>query len=211
MSKIYDLTLPITPSLVVWKDDPPIQMERVQKMEEGAVCNVTRVNMGAHTGTHLDATLHFIEDGLGIEVLDLHTLIGPALVVDAGEAQEITASVLDSLNIAPNTTRLLIKTTNSQRWVKGETEFYEEFVGFTADGAQWLVDHGVKLIGVDYLSVAAYKDLVTPHQILLGASIIPVEALNLHNIPPGEYQFICLPILLHGSDGAPCRAVLMEL
>ena len=211
MAKIYDLTLPISPSLVVWQGDPPIQMERVQKMEEGAVCNVTRMNMGAHTGTHLDATLHFIADGTGIEMLDLQTLIGPALVVDAGEAQEITATVLDSFNIPADTERLIIKTTNSQRWVKGETEFYEDYVAVTADGAQWLVEHGIKLIGVDYLSVAPFNDLVTPHQILLGAQIIPVEGLNLNNIAPGEYQFICLPILLQGSDGAPCRAVLMEL
>ena len=188
-----------------------MQMERVQKMEEGAVCNVTRMNMGAHTGTHLDATLHFIQDGLGVEALDLQTLIGPALVVDAGSAQEITASLLDSFNIPPGTTRLLIKTTNSQRWVEGETAFYEGFVAVTAEGAQWLVDHGIKLIGVDYLSVAVYKDLITPHQILLGASVIPVEGLNLSSITPGEYQLICLPILLQGSDGAPCRAVLMDL
>ncbi len=211
MSKIYDLTLPISPSLVVWKGDPPVQMERVQKMEEGAVCNVTRMNMGAHTGTHLDATLHFIQDGLGVEALDLQTLIGPALVVDAGSAQEITASLLDSFNIPPGTTRLLIKTTNSQRWVEGETAFYEGFVAVTAEGSQWLVDHGIRLIGVDYLSVAVYKDLITPHQILLGASVIPVEGLNLSSITPGEYQLICLPILLQGSDGAPCRAVLMDL
>ena len=210
-NQIYDLTLQITPSLIVWPGDPAIDLHRVAKMEEGDVCNVTRMNISVHTGTHLDAPSHFIADGTHVESLDLQTLVGPALVVDVGDATEITAVLLDSLNIPANTTRLLIKTTNSARWVKGETSFYEPYVAVTADGAQWLVDHGVKLVGVDYLSVAPYSDLIVPHQILLGAKVIPVEGLNLHEITPGEYQFICLPMLIKGSDGAPCRAILIDL
>ena len=209
--QIYDLTLPITRSLIVWPGDPAIDLHRVLKMEDGDVCNLTRMNMSVHTGTHLDAPSHFVADGSHVESLDLQTLIGPALVVDAGDVQSITTAVLESLNIPINTTRLLIKTTNSARWVKGETTFYEEYVAVTADGAQWLVDRGVKLIGVDYLSVAPFDDLVVPHQILLGAQVIPVEGLNLHNIPTGEYQLICLPMLIEGSDGAPCRTVLLPL
>lgn len=210
-TQIYDLTLPISRSLIVWPEDPAIDLHRVAKMEDGDDCNITRMAMSVHTGTHLDAPSHFIADGTHVESLDLNTLVGPALVVDAEDATQITAVLLDTLNIPANTTRLLIKTTNSERWIKGETSFYEEYVAVTDDGAQWLVDHGIKLIGVDYLSVAPYSDLIIPHQILLGAKVIPVEGLNLHHISPGEYQLICLPMLIKGSDGAPCRAILMPL
>lgn len=208
--KIHDLTLPISPSFIVWPNDPPIQMSNPLHLERGDICTTTRMNMGVHTGTHLDAPSHFILGGSHIESLDLHTLIGPALVVEALSATAVTADLLQSLNIPPGTERLLIKTSNSARWHAGETSFYKAYVAITGDGAQWLVDHGVKLVGVDYLSVAPFTDLVTCHQILLGAEVIAVEGLNLHGIEPGLYQLICLPMLIEGSDGAPCRTVLLE-
>ncbi|MCP4361170.1 MAG: cyclase family protein [Chloroflexi bacterium] len=208
--KIHDLTLPISPNLIVWPGDPPVTIKRELDMDKGDICTLSAVAMSAHTGTHLDAPAHFIPDGRGVETLDLQVLVGTAVVVETLNATQITAEVLDSLSIPPGTKRLLIKTSNSARWAAGETDFYEEYVAVTTVGAQWLVDHGIKLVGVDYLSVAPFTALVECHQILLGAGVIPVEGLNLHHISPGTYQFICLPLLIPGSDGAPCRAILLE-
>jgi len=208
--KIYDLSLPISPSLIVWPDDPPIEVEQVLHIDRGDICTLSRMNLSVHTGTHVDAPAHFIRGGSHIESLDLQTLIGPALVVEALEATAVNAGVLQSLPIPMGTERLLIKTSNSARWAVGETSFYKEYVAVTADGAQWLVDHGIRLVGVDYLSVAPFTAVVECHEILLGAGVIPVEGLNLHHIQQGLYQFICLPLLIEGSDGAPCRAVLIR-
>lgn len=206
---IYDITLPISPDLVVWPGDPPIEVNQVMHMARGDICTVTRMAMGAHTGTHLDAPAHFILGGGTVESLDLRVLMGPTLVVDVGEADGVTADVLASLSIPPGTGRLLLKSKNSARWAAGETSFYKPYVAIEADGAQWLVDHGVKLVGVDYLSVAPFHDVEPTHKILLGAEVIAVEGLNLQGISPGLYQLICLPMKIAGSDGAPVRAVLI--
>jgi arylformamidase len=160
-------------------------------------------------GTHVDAPAHFIPGGAGIESLDLNVLIGPALVVEAGQVQAISAEVLDGLAIPAGTQRLLLRTANSRLWRRPENQFVEDFVAITADGARWLVEHGVRLVGVDYLSVAPFHDLVPTHQILLSAGVIPVEGLDLSHVEPGPYQLICLPIKMAGSDGAPARAVLI--
>lgn len=210
MKIIHDLTLPISPELVVWPGDSPVHFSQTNQIAQGDINTVTHLDMGAHTGTHLDAPAHFIGGGAGVETLDLNQLVGPALVVEALTAESITAERLQSLNIPPETERLLIKTSNSARWQAGETDFYEEFVAIAADGARWLVDFGIRLVGVDYLSVAPFDDPVPTHVTLLEAGVIPVEGLNLHGIAPGTYQLVCLPLKLVGSDGAPCRAILIE-
>ncbi len=208
---IHDLTLPITPSLIVWPGDPPVRIVREADVNAGDEYSLSRLEMSAHTGTHVDAPAHFVPGGGGVETLPLSGLLGPALVVELLDVAEVRADGLASLAIPPGTERLLLKTRNSARWAAGETQFYEDFVAITADGAQWLVDHGIRLVGVDYLSVAPYEATTETHVILLQAGVIPVEGLNLHGISPGEYQFICLPLLLPGCDGAPCRAVLVEI
>jgi len=206
---IHDITLPISAKLIVWPGDPPVEVKQALHIARGDNCTLSHLKMSAHTGTHLDAPAHFILGGGTVESLDLNVLIGPALVVDAGNVAHVTADILDSLPISPGTERLLIKTVNSARWAAGETSFYMPFVAVEADGAQWLVDKGVKLVGVDYLSVAPFHDVEPTHKILLGAKIIAVEGLNLHDIVPGQYQLICLPMKIAGSDGAPVRAVLI--
>ncbi|HID54364.1 MAG TPA: cyclase family protein [Anaerolineae bacterium] len=208
---IHDLTLPITPSLIVWPGDPPVRITQEADVNAGDDFNLSRLEMSAHTGTHVDAPAHFISGGGGVETLPLDVLIGPALVVELLDVTEITAVTLSTLSIPPHTQRLLLKTRNSDRWADEETQFHEDFVAITAGGAQWLVDHGIRLVGVDYLSVAPYEATTETHVILLQAGIIPLEGLNLRGISPGEYQFICLPLLLPGCDGAPCRAVLLEI
>ena len=188
-----------------------MRIVREADVNAGDEYSLSRLEMSAHTGTHVDAPAHFVPGGGGVETLPLSGLLGPALVVELLDVAEVRADGLASLAIPPGTERLLLKTRNSARWAAGETQFYEDFVAITADGAQWLVDHGIRLVGVDYLSVAPYEATTETHVILLQAGVIPVEGLNLHGISPGEYQFICLPLLLPGCDGAPCRAVLVEI
>ena len=207
---IYDISLTITPTLPVWTGDPPVRLTQPSHLERGDICTITRLDMGAHTGTHLDAPAHFIRGGATVESLALDVLIGPALVVDAHGQGHVTASVLEALAIPPGVQRLLLRTDNSAFWQRGETAFVEQFTAIAADGAQWLVDHGIRLVGIDYLSVAPFDDGVPTHQILLGAGVIAVEGLDLSAIEPGEYQLVCLPIKIGGADGAPCRAVLIK-
>ena len=207
---IHDITLTITPDLPVWPGDPPIRLSQPAHLERGDAYTLTRLDMSAHTGTHLDAPAHFIRGGATVESLDLATLIGPALVVDARGRGHLSAETLEALAIPAGVRRLLFRTDNSLRWQRGETAFAEDFIAIEPSGAAWLVERGVRLVGIDYLSVGSFDDGVATHQILLGAGVIAVEGLDLSAIEAGDYQLICLPIKIGGADGAPCRAVLMR-
>ncbi len=207
---IYDVSIGITPTMPVWPGNPGVALERVNDMDKGANSNVSRLALGVHTGTHVDAPLHFFNGAPGIETLPLSVLMGPALVIYLPSINRVTAEALAGANIPFGTRRLLIKTRNSTYWAKGDTEFHTDFVGVGDDAAAWLVAHKFELVGVDYLSVAPWKESHPTHETLLRANVVVVEGLNLSAIEPGSYQFICLPLKLVGSDGAPARAVLMS-
>ena len=208
--KIHDISLPVSESLVVWPGDPAIHITQPSHLDRGDLYTVSRLDLGAHSGTHVDAPAHFVRGGAGVDRLDLNLLVGPALVVHVPEAGVLTPEVMESLSIPPGTERLLFRTRNSDRWASGEEGFWEDYVGVTDAGARWLLAQGVRLVGIDYLSVSTYTDLVPPHQTLLGAGVIIVEGLNLSSIAPGVYQLVCLPIKLLNGDGAPARTILIE-
>ena len=208
--KIHDISLPISEELPVWPGDPRVTIVPLSHLERGDACTVSRVSLSVHSGTHVDAPAHFIKDGATVDSLDLETLIGPALVVDAGPASALTAEVLAELLIPETVERLLFRTLNSEIWNRQEREFVEDFVAITADGAAWLKEKGIRLVGIDYLSVAPFADGVPTHRILLQGGIVLLEGLNLAGIAPGLYQLVCLPLKLVGSDGAPARAILIE-
>jgi arylformamidase len=208
--RIYDISLPISEAMVVWPGQSSVQITKESELVRGDTANVSRLALTVHTGTHLDATKHFLKDGTGVEMLDLNVLVGPALVVEALDVDMITADVLDTLNIPPGTLRVLFHTRNSKIWSQPEQIFRKDFVAVDESGARWLVDHGVKLVGVDYLSVAPFTAPTPCHVVLLSAKVIPVEGLNLEGIEAGEYQLCCLPINIAGCDGAPARAILMR-
>ncbi|WP_299024549.1 cyclase family protein [uncultured Thermanaerothrix sp.] len=211
MRKIHDISLTIGPDLPTWPSDPSVHIERVSKIEEGANANVSKVEMGLHTGTHLDAPYHFLPDGARLESLSLDVLIGSAQVVEVPETfGEITAEVLKNLPLAGGAQRVLFKTRNSRFWAQGEREFRTDFVGITQDGAEYLVEQGVRLVGVDYLSVAPYKRSRPTHEVLLRAGVVIIEGLDLSQVAPGLYQLICLPIKFQGVEGGPARAILVE-
>ena len=209
--KIYDISVPVSPSLPVWPGDPAVVLEKVSSMDAGAHDNVSRLACGVHTGTHVDAPHHFMNDHRTVEMLALDILVGPALVVQLSlEIRLVTADVLEKAAFPAGTERLLLKTANSQLWARGETAFFTNFVGISEDGAEWLVRYGVKLVGIDYLSVAPYHQSIPTHRCLLTAGIIIVEGLDLSAIDPGSYTLYCLPLKLVGSDGAPARAILAK-
>jgi arylformamidase len=209
--KIHDVTLSISPKIPVWPGDPAVVLEQVSSMDAGAHDNVSRLACGVHTGTHVDAPHHFMNDHRTVEALSLEILVGPAYVVQIPEdVKIIDAEVLEKAKIPAGTERLLLKTSNSKLWEQSDMEFFTGFVGVSADGADWLVKHAVKLIGIDYLSVAPYHQSIPTHRTLLGAGMIVVEGINLSGISPGEYQLFCLPLKLVGSDGAPARTILLS-
>jgi arylformamidase len=208
--QIHDISLPISKSIVVWPGDPPVRITQPLHLDRGDEATVSHLDMGAHTGTHVDAPAHFIRGGSGVDVLDLNVLVGPALVVHALEVDALSAEVLAALPIPPGTERVLFRTRNSELWARGEREFQEDFVAITGDGARWLIERGIRLVGIDYLSVAPFDDVTPTHQALLWAGIVPLEGLNLSNVDPGTYQLACLPLKIAGADGAPARAILIE-
>ncbi len=207
---IYDITLTISNDLPVWPGDQPPRLEQMQHLERGDVCTLSRLASTVHLGTHLDAPLHFVLGGHGVDTIDLNKLIGPCLVVYLPEAKSIDVTVLDQANIPTHVTRLLLRTSNSEYWARGDTEFHTDFVAIDPSGAEWMVERGLQLVGIDYLSVGAYEGGIPTHEILLGNGVVPVEGLNLAGIEPGEYQLICLPLKLKDCDGAPVRAVLLR-
>lgn len=209
--KIFDISLTISPDLPVWPGDPPIVLEQVELMDKGAHANVSHLSAGVHSGTHVDAPHHFLNDGRTVEQLSLDVLTGPCYVTQLPDGVEaITSDVLAGVPLPADTTRILFGTSNSRFWSRGEKDFQENFVAVTEDGAQWLVGRGIQLVGVDYLSVAPFGDSVPTHKILLGAGVLVVEGLDLSNVPRGFYELYCLPLKIQGSDGAPARAILIQ-
>ncbi|UCF42343.1 MAG: cyclase family protein, partial [Planctomycetota bacterium] len=161
--------------------------------------------------THVDAPRHFIESGSTVEQLPLKVMLGEAFVAYLPEATEITAGVLGGLNLPDGTERLLLRTRNSELWAEETTEFMKDYAALTDDGAQWVVERGIRLVGVDYLSVQCYGDGPLTHQILLEAGVVILESLNLADVKAGWYELICLPLKLVDAEGAPARAVLRSI
>jgi arylformamidase len=208
--QIFDISNAVSTGMVTWPDNPPVAITRAQDQARGDTATVSDLHMGVHTATHVDAPIHFVPGGTGTHTLDLTVLVGPALVVAVPPAAPaITAAVLDGLPIPPGTERVLFQTRNSALWQEEHPRFHQDFVAVAEDGAEWLVARGVRLVGVDYLSVAPWGAAVPTRRLLREAGVIPVEGLNLSGVAPGLYTLVCLPIKLRDCDGAPARAILI--
>jgi len=208
MQPLLDVTVPLVPGAVpLYPGDTELVVTRHQSRAEGAPANVSRITCSAHCGTHVDAPAHFLEGGGGIETLPLEAFVGPARVVDAtGVRGHIDAAAVAGVELPPGTERVLFRTTNSRLW--DHPRFTEDFVALTPEGAQALVDRGVRLVGIDFLSIAPYDDPAPTHEVLLRAGVAIVETLDLRAATPGAYQLTCLPLLVPGADGAPARVLL---
>ena len=220
-SHLVDLTATIGPELVVFESAEglgPDHRYQSSSQSDGDPANVSELRFGAHTGTHVDAPRHFARtNDAGVETLRLSWLNGPAIVVDIFGASALDAATLRSVadSIPDGASRVLFRTDNTRRGIMSRAAFDASYVGFTEDGARWLVEHKprVKTVGVDYVSIAAYAHLVTAHVVLLEAGIVPVEGLLIpeETVAPGWWQFHCAPLKLLGSDGAPARAWLAPM
>jgi len=202
-----DVSVPVRSGMVHWPDDPEVTLERTKSIAEGEEANLTRIDMSAHTGTHMDAPLHFFDEDPGMEALPLDSVIGPARVVRIEGEEPIDRGHVEELDLRAGE-RVLFRTTNSDRpwW---ERDFDPGFVHISLEAAELLGEAAVALVGVDYLSVGGYEsDGTETHRALLGAGIWIVEGLDLSGVEPGDYELICLPVKLVGSDGAPARALL---
>jgi len=208
---IYDISLSISLNLPTWPGDPGLKLEQFESMDMGAHYNATQISSSVHLGTHVDAPRHFLNDGSTVEDLPLDVLTGPCYVTQLPDGIDaITAEVLDRTEITSEMKRVLFGTSNSHYWARGESKFQTDFVAITEDGAEWLVERDIKLVGVDYLSVAPYSESIPTHRVLLTAGVVIVEGLNLSNIMRGFYALYGLPLKIAGSDGAPARAILIQ-
>ena len=207
--RFYDITMTIENGMISWPSDGPVRVERVRSMDDGERLNQSRLDLSAHTGTHIDAPIHFLKEGSGVDSLPLDILIGPAVVVDVPGVRAIGASQLKMANIKPDSVRLLLKTDNGR--FLGQSTFSQEFSYITPDGAGYLIDHGIRLVGIDYLSVAEYGSGEAVHRDLLGAGIVIVEGVDLREVPAGSYNMIALPLKISMCDGAPARVVLEDI
>ena len=211
MGEWIDISVPLRSGMPHWPGDIPVKIQHTMDMRAGAICNLRTLSMSAHTGTHMDAPLHFVVDGASMDTMPLDATIGPARVVAIEDERAITRRELQSLEPRSGE-RLLFKTRNSQLWRNRCRLFLKNFVAVEADAARYLVESGVRTVGVDYLSVGAYEgDGVETHQILLGAGVWVIEGLDLSAVEPGDYDLVCLPLRVEGGDGAPARAAVRRV
>ena len=202
-----DVSVPLHSGMVHWPTDPPVHIERLADMDKGGVCNVSKIQMCAHAGTHMDGLNHFIQGGASLDTVPFEAVIGPCRVIQIQEQDSVKPAELKRHNFRKGE-RILLKTRNSKRpwW---EEDFDTKFTHISKEAAQLLVECGIRTIGIDYLSVGGYqRDGVECHRVLLGAGVWIIEGLNLTQVRPGKYDLICLPVKIRNSDGAPARAVL---
>lgn len=203
--KIYDVTVAISKDLPVYPGDPPVKIERQKSANANGGPKLSRISMGSHTGTHIDPPHHLIDGGLTADQIPLEFLVGPARVVEIA-APAIDEAVLQEFDLT-STIRVLFKTRNSYLW--SQERFVEDFVHITAGAARLLVEQGMKVVGIDYLSVDEFgSEELETHSTLLGAGVLIIEGLDLRDIEPGDYEMICLPLKIKDGDGAPARVVL---
>ncbi len=212
MKKLYDISLTLSNDIVTWPGDPKVDIQLPIRIKNGDACNVSRWQIGAHTGTHCDAPFHFLDDGYGVDEIPLDKFIGPCLVVEVNPAVHIERSDLEKIDFKGHT-RVLFKTRNSKLWKNPAHEFDKDFVAVGVTGAEFLVEKKMDLVGVDYLSVESFHaEFEHPvHKTLLSSRMVVVEGLNLSDIRPGVYELICLPLKIKHGDGTPVRAALREM
>ena len=211
MTEYVDVTVPLVPgSVPLYPGDTDLSVRREQHRSHGAPANVSSLTCSLHCGTHVDAPVHFFDGRPGVDTVPVETLIGPAWVADAtGVGGDIDPAALASVEIPEQATRVLFKTANSELW--NTPRFVEEFVSVTPDAATALVERGIRLVGIDYLSIASYQEPAPTHEVFLRAGVTILETLDLRAVEPGWWTLTCLPLRIPGADGAPARAVLSPL
>jgi len=207
---IYDVSVPIQNGMPVWPSDPPVKLTpEAHRSKDGThTVRLTSIEMGSHTGTHMDAPHHFVDNGRTLNQIPLDWLVGEAAVFHIPGVRSIERSTLETLDWS-GVQRVLFKTDNSERW--SDNRFHEDFVYLEPEAAAFLVERGVRLVGIDYLSIDRFASGSHPtHLVLLPRDVVIIEGLNLSQVAPGRYHMVALPLNLQGADGAPTRVILMD-
>lgn len=207
--RVIDVSLAIDAGLPTWPTSEGFRYRDAMRIADGDPANVTVVEMDVHTGTHVEAPMHFLDGGAPLDSIELERFVGPAVVVDV-DGPAVTAEALAALGVPAGTQRLLVKTANSARWAAGWGEFDPVYVSLTPDAARWVVDQGVRLVGIDHLSIQLFDDDGETHRILMRAGVAILEGLNLAGVEPGPYTLVAAPLRLVGREAAPVRAVLID-
>ena len=211
MGRIIDISFPIDEHIAIYPSNPGFEVRRVQDMDNGDGANVSAISMGSHTGTHVDVPSHFIHGGETLDQIPLEKMCGRAKVIDATGIDDITAEFLKKIEICKDDI-LLFRTDNSNNW--SCDRILDDYITLAYDAAEYLVDRGVKLVGIDYLTIERPRSKriegKSVHETLLGNGILICEALNIAGVCGGEYEFFCIPLCIKGLDGCPVRCVLRE-
>ena len=212
MTRVIDVSLAIGPDLLVWPGNPGVVITPTSRISRGDSSNVSEIRLGSHTGTHIDPPSHFLDEGATAEDLPLDVMMGDTTVADLrGIAGPIGPDELAGLSLSEEVARLVLRTDNSALWAADPRAFPDEYVCLSPEGARWVVDNGIRLIGIDFLSIEVRGAPGHPtHRTLLEAGVVILEGLDLSRVEPGEYTLVCFPLKIAGGDGAPTRAVLLE-
>jgi arylformamidase len=215
VTRIWDISVPIGQGMPSWPTNPPVRITPVKEIDAGGSSNVTELEMNTHTGTHVDAPAHFIGGGATVDRIGLDVLVGPCVVLQDTAADALDPEVVERLLEDARRDgwlgqaghdRILFKTRSSALW--DLPDFSKDYVSLDEGGARVLLERGVRLVGVDYLSVERFGGTGEVHRLLLGGGIVAVEGLDLRDVEAGVYELACLPLKIAGADGAPCRAML---
>jgi arylformamidase len=212
VTRLIDVSLDVGPDLLVWPGNPGVTITPTSRLSRGDTSNVSEIRLGSHSGTHLDPPFHFLDEGATADDLPLDLMMGEATVADLrGTAGPIGPDELDSLSLPGKATRLLLRTDNSSLWAADPRVFPDRYVCLSPEGARWVVNRSIRLIGIDFLSIEVRGAPGHPtHRMLLEAGVVILEGLDLSEVEPGEYTLVCFPLKIAGGDGAPTRAVLLE-
>ncbi|MEM7480881.1 MAG: cyclase family protein [Acidobacteriota bacterium] len=208
---MIDISVPLDAGLPLWPGSPGYRISSLAALGCDSDANVSLLAMDLHTGTHIDAPRHFLADGATVEEIALETLVGRAWVAEVPTQGDIGPTELDALSLPPGIERLLLRTPNSALWSEHPGEFRKDFAALSLAGAHWIVERGIRLFGIDYLSVQRFADGPETHRVLLRAGVVLLESVNLSAVKPGPYDLTCLPLSLIGTEAAPARAILRPL
>jgi len=211
--KVHDVTLDLRPDMPTWPGEEAPRVEPLKRMARGDSSNVSVVTFGDHTGTHVDPPVHFVDGAGGVDALPLDALVGPCQVIGYDGDDHISQKWLESGGVAPGIERVLFRTRNSQRWTDPAAGFDKDFVALDETAAHWLVRRGIKLVGIDYLSIEPFGSGKIGHPVhvaLLRAGVVIIEGLDLHDVKPGPYEVVCGPLKIKNGTGSPARVFLIE-
>jgi len=207
--KVYDVSVPLRADMPTYAGEPAPSLDFGRLLSKGDFATVSVLSLGSHTGTHVDAPSHFLDGAAGVDSLPLDALVGPAYVAEFGGDTHITAADLDSMAIPADCQRVLFKTRNGRLW--DEPNFHTDFIALALDAARALAERGVRLVGIDYLSIERFR--ASPHEVhetLLANGVVILEGLDLRRVAPGQYLLVCAPLNVVGAEGAPARTFLID-